>query len=322
MKKVIKIICFVLTFTLMFQITNMPVLASGYSTYSNTVVYINNYPIPSTKFNNKIYLMVSDLLNYGFNTSWNEYSRVITITRNVDKNEIDVLPTFLPTDNCLGKAHIQFLDTDIKININGTFIETYGSPNGNVYFDVNSLNFFENISVAYRSDIDAYKIWISDLNDGLNVPWQLRKLDYQEKNYTGYNENCDTLYLYDSPGYIEEYGDVFCISGAFYNNDKTMGATPKGTFRIIDIIDANGKSRKLDGRTYALEYYVDNNSYTILPYFQNLTDFKTSFMFWFNSEELKPSSANDGRGLVKWEFESDDYIWSGEFRTENLPNNY
>ena len=107
--------------------------------YTDIKAYINGERIPCYNVDGNIAVMVSDLNNYGFDTSWNAKERTTTIKLNTGKN-------FTPLkvdDNTkeVGSVAFPYVYTDIQAIVNGSKVDSY-NINGNLCISMRSLSAF------------------------------------------------------------------------------------------------------------------------------------------------------------------------------------
>lgn len=110
----------------------------GRVTGTDIVSYINNNPMPSYNINGRTAIIASDLENYGFRYSYNDYLRRVDIT--FVGSEITPI-TFWRDKTTYGKTVSNVLYTDIEVYADGVKLES---------FNVNGL------TAIYFSDLSPY----------------------------------------------------------------------------------------------------------------------------------------------------------------------
>ena len=133
----------------------------GSSVYSDIVVYINHYAIPSTNYNGDMYVNIQSLKKYGFKTSWDEASKTTTIELSGEKT-IEPINTYTPAALNVGKVCWNFNETDVKVCINGNYVEAYGSGGEEILIKAKDLAYLDNVSYEWVQDIKSVKIWVKN----------------------------------------------------------------------------------------------------------------------------------------------------------------
>lgn len=133
----------------------------GNSVYSDIVVYINHYAIPSTNYKGDMYVNIQQLKKYGFKTTWDETSKTTILELSGEKT-INPVNTYIPAPLNVGKPCWIFDETDVKVCINGNYVEAYGSGGEEILIKVKDLAYLDNVSYEWVEDIKCVKIWVSN----------------------------------------------------------------------------------------------------------------------------------------------------------------
>lgn len=150
----------------------------GSSKFSDIVVYINHYAIPSTNYNGDMYVNIQQLKNYGFATSWNQDTKTTTVKLS-GETTIYPIDTYMPAPLNVGKYEWSFCETDVKVNINGKYVQAYGSGGEEILIKAKDLANLDNVSYNWVPEIKSVKIWI---NNGL----EMRSTPQYPEVYRGY----------------------------------------------------------------------------------------------------------------------------------------
>ncbi len=281
----------------------------GNSLYTDVVTYINHYPIPSYNFNNNTLIAAEDLENYGFDVFWNEYSNTVVLTRNKEKNDISPLITFKPTNKQIGKKDITITTTETKVVTGEYYYTTYGGIAGKTLINVNELLCIDGTSVVWVPEVRAVKIWIEDGLEMRYKPFNVREFD---GNLT-YYKNCSGL---DSWGHWQwcESPEALILTFAETSSEYSgIYTNCYGKLRILDVIDANGKSRLKNN--YLYEY----GNASLVPYAYGFTDHYLSHMIIIDNDDLYPNTASKHGGLIKFGYECSNGTWTETVRVDCLP---
>ena len=161
----------------------------GSALHTDIVAYINNYAISSYAVNGQSCIVAEDLRNYGFDVSWNDFTRSLSITRNAN---ISVDEQFVSKDGATGSFCADILETDIVVFANGVQIPSY-AINGYTMIPMEHLTCFG--EVYWVSEERALKLWV----DGLHIRNSMQYvIPYAAPVYTSpgnsYYEDGDNMY--------------------------------------------------------------------------------------------------------------------------------
>ncbi len=226
----------------------------GSSKFSDIVVYINHYAIPSTNYNGDMYVDIQQLKNYGFATSWNQDTKTTTIKLS---GETTIYPfdTYMPAPLNVGKPEWNFNETDVKVNINGKYVQAYGSGGEEILIRAKDLANLDNVSYNWVPEIKSVKIWV---NNGL----EMRSTPQYPTIYTGDIVGTWRMdYLIDgSTGeetYIPWYWDYIVQNGDIHFESNHTGYRYNTKFTWEPLIYADGS---LGIRIVTLNAYIEYTS--------------------------------------------------------------
>lgn len=291
----------------------------GHAVYTDTVAYINHYPIPSYCFNGITLVAAEDLKSYGFNVVWNEYKNSLTISRNKYSNEIIPKITFLPPEHKLGQKSLTITTTDVQVFTQNYQYAAFGGLEGYTLINIEELTCIDGVSAMWYPETKSVKIWV---NDGLEMRynmWPMKRFDWNTEYYTTCNlYNGDVKYYYDCDSYRDSF---YMCYGQLNQTDGMYCNCSYGTLEITDVIDADGNSRKKPYSSYVAKAWYDDD-FDILPYFYDLTDLEFSKYLSFDADDLLPHTASEYGGLVKFKYSCtcglDDVV--GVIRVDCLPH--
>lgn len=132
---------------------------AGTALHTDIVTYINHYALPSYAVNGQSVIVAEDLVHFGFDVTWNNYNRSLTITRNYGA-KIKGVPT-VDKSNIPGTKFVDVLETDIKVYANNVQLTSY-ALNGYTLIPLEELNVFGN--VYWVESERAVKLWIDGLH--------------------------------------------------------------------------------------------------------------------------------------------------------------
>ena len=135
--------------------------------YTDIKAYINGERIPCYNVDGNIAVMVSDLNNYGFDTSWNAKERTTTIKLNTGKK---FTPLKVEDSNKeVGSVAFPYVYTDIRAIVNGSKVDSYNIQ-GNLCIAMKSLSPYGNyvwdgktrtVSLTISAKIDEWFSYIT-----------------------------------------------------------------------------------------------------------------------------------------------------------------
>lgn len=130
----------------------------GSALHTDIVAYINNYAISSYAVNGQSCIVAEDLRNYGFDVSWDNSDRSLSIDRN---NHTSVNEQTVEKIGTPGAFFANILETDITVFANGTQIPSY-VINGYTMIPMEHLTCFG--EVYWVSEERALKLWVGGLH--------------------------------------------------------------------------------------------------------------------------------------------------------------
>ena len=86
--------------------------------------FINGHRIPSYNINNRSAVLIKDLVNYGFNSVYNDQTRTSSVTFNPSKR-VTPLTDFDETTGLVGTVAFRYVYTDIVAFVNGNRVESF-----------------------------------------------------------------------------------------------------------------------------------------------------------------------------------------------------
>lgn len=122
--------------------------------YCDVSAYINNYPISCYDINEYCGIYVKDLVNYGFDVSYNEAAATVNITRNSSCTQITGMGDIKLPYQRSGTKYAESGSSSIKVTLNGAETESYWVDGcmmilldnmhqfGKTYWDNNAKAFF------------------------------------------------------------------------------------------------------------------------------------------------------------------------------------
>ena len=131
----------------------------GYAKYTDIAAYINNYPITSYNINDYTVIVVEDLRNYGFDVTWDEDARTLTVVRNT-QTEITGKSNVYKYSYKAGQNSFPYVETDIVTYVNGQPVTSY-NIGGQTCIYIDALGIYG--GVEWNNDIRAIKLGIHDL---------------------------------------------------------------------------------------------------------------------------------------------------------------
>ncbi|MBR2593062.1 MAG: hypothetical protein IKD83_00360 [Firmicutes bacterium] len=275
----------------------------GYAKYTNIVAYINHYPIKSYNYNGKTLIAAEELKYFGFDVEWNEYKRTLKISRN-DKTKIsDSVPAVFATDpGDIGKNELLITDTDVKVYIHDKQIESYGGLSGYTLINMEDLNRFSSVKVNWVPETKAVKAWV----DGVEISKSMLR---PVPDFYYYEDKGAPRYYYYWNWYEET--NSFILTLYAKTNDGSY-ILCNGTFSITDVINADGKSI-LKERIYK------NVQMSVWPYCYKLTDAPLSDYIVLTADDLKPKTASEEGGIIKFSYRNYSGNVSDSVRVNQLP---
>lgn len=271
-----KLVCLTLAFVIAIGLFAMPACAYepqyvGTVYASNSVCYINNYPINCYIMNDYMFIQVEDLNNYGFDVKWNAYNETLRILK--DDNKAFIPQTvYRPYNEQIGDRRFDMKTTNVRTYIGnyGYEIECLAGLSGCTYINVDNLSVFG--KMEWNNEDEAMYITTSNPDFFLDA-WPVKKdPDYVPWYDCGdENELEGHKHYYDFSHYISS-NDIGFWYGAYseYANELSACSFCYGNF-YVDIYDTEG--RKVYYTSDYFGYYDwDYNWKYIVPYYRGETD--------------------------------------------------
>ena len=139
----------------------------GQALNTDIIAYINHYAIPSYAVNGQSVIVAEDLRNFGFDVTWNQEDRTLSIWRNTATQPYQM------NFNKQGAPNTKFADilaTDIRVYAGGKQLTSY-AMSGYTMIPMEELNVFG--GVYWVANERAIKLWVDNLHirsDKQNVP--------------------------------------------------------------------------------------------------------------------------------------------------------
>ena len=280
----------------------------GDAVYTDIVTYINHVPIQSHCFNGRTLIAVEDLQNFGFDVYWNEYKWTLTLTRNHDKNTINVPFVLCPAPYNIGLREFTVTTTDVKVNTGDFQYTTYGGVDGYTFIDVEDLKCFDGVTTEWVPDVRALKVWI---DDGLEMYSYMLRAVPAVKYYNYYPSLYYRYYWewYDMPKQTVLSLYMLTDDGCYVDSDYAE-------LEITDVIDADGKS--------ILKSPVKARGTNVWPYVYGWTEGYLSSQVVLTADDLTGRTAQEEGGIIKFKFTDCTYssnkdIMTDSIRVEQLP---
>ena len=159
-----KAICIILVTIILTSLFSIPVSAKvgdviGTALHTDIIAYINNYAIPSYAVNGQSVIVAEDLRNFGFDVTWNNQTRSLTINRNRNTSVSEL--NFTKDSTASGKKFTNILATDIKVYVGHNQITSY-AMNGYTMIPMEELTMLG--EVYWVSEERALKMWVDNLH--------------------------------------------------------------------------------------------------------------------------------------------------------------
>lgn len=143
------------------QEANANPAASGASVvYSDISAYINHYPIPSYAYEGGTVVVAEDLRNYGFDVTYDNSARTLSITPNRYATVLTGMGTVYKHGNKLGQHFADALYSDINVYFNGSWIPSC-AINGYTMVKLEDLaNAGAGTSFTWDESTRSAKLWL------------------------------------------------------------------------------------------------------------------------------------------------------------------
>lgn len=175
--------------------------------HTDIFVYINGYPIPSYAVSGQSVIVAEDLRNFGFDVTWNQGDRSLTITRN---DSFDVTPMYVEKNHTTGEIFTNILETDIVVRANGQVVTSY-AMNGYTMVPVEELTMLG--AVTWMPEERALHLKVESLynnyfTDGIGVAYAC----YANTSVPNYGWVMKKAFTYE---HINDYDGMTEISAAY-----------------------------------------------------------------------------------------------------------
>jgi hypothetical protein len=92
--------------------------------YTDIVAYINGNPIPTSNIEGETFVIVEDLINYGFEVTWDRNERVLRVLGWDRNNPVSPIPV-APSDKPNGTFKTNHVYTNVRTYVAGVLVESY-----------------------------------------------------------------------------------------------------------------------------------------------------------------------------------------------------
>lgn len=133
---------------------------AGEVVYTDIATYINHYPISAYAYDGGMVVVAEDLRNYGFEITYDDGSRSLSILPNKDMSTLTGMGTIYKNGNRLGKHFADALYSDINVYLNGSWIPSC-AINGYMMVKLEDLaNEAIGTSFTWDDSTRSAKLWI------------------------------------------------------------------------------------------------------------------------------------------------------------------
>lgn len=129
----------------------------GYAKYTDIAAYVNNYPITSYNINDYTTVVVEDLRYYGFDVTWSNETRTLTVERN-GQTKINGKEGVYKYSSLAGQNSFPYIETDIVTYVNGQPVTSY-NIGGQTCIYIDALRTYG--GTEWLPDIRAIKLWVN-----------------------------------------------------------------------------------------------------------------------------------------------------------------
>ena len=256
MKKIYKkLICFVFALVALTGVMSINAFANsgkeiGNGNFSDIVVYINHYAIPSVNYNGDMYVRLDDIKNYGFSTSYDDATKTTSIHRNYE-NYIASVETFKCANINVGKFKETFYESNIKVRIGNKDVPTYTDEFDKILFRVKDLANLDNVTANWVPELRCVKIWV---NDGLTM----RSTPQYPPEYKGLAGRWVPYIMFYNNGTVES---AYGAKGydLYLNSDHTAKSEDNSRIKTWEYI----ASDKENSNIYIYCYSNNNETYPL-----------------------------------------------------------
>ena len=160
-----KLLCSIMILVMLISAYVMPSNAKtgdviGEVVYTDISAYINHYPISAYAYDGGMVVVAEDLNNYGFNVTYDDASRSLSIMPDYDKSIIGMSPVY---KNALkaGSHFADALSSDINVYFNGTWVNSC-AINGYMMVKLEDLTSdYAGTSFTWDNGTRSAKLWIN-----------------------------------------------------------------------------------------------------------------------------------------------------------------
>lgn len=260
----------------------------GSAVYTDFTTYINHVPVESYDFNGNTLIVAEDLRAFGFDVWWNEYKETLTITRNNSSEFGDFDYIISPSADDVWQKAFDVTTTNVKVFTEGYQYSSFGGIYGKTLINIEDLTCIDGVTISWNPEVKALKVWVQGMEMEptmlRTIPniWYYDLYDYYEDDYY-YNWEW------------EDDSTMFFLSFYLETEDGTQLENESGRLRIVDVIDADGRSilKNTVWSEYGTQYW---------PYVYYLSDGIFSSSIFLDPEDLYTKSASEDGGLIKLEY--------------------
>ncbi len=266
----------------------------GYAKFTDIVTYINHYPIQSHNFQGKTLIAAEDLKHFGFNVKWNEYKRILTITRDKAVKDVDIPYVTCPIKSQIGKNEFMVKTTDVRAFTESYEYATYGGITGYTLINIEDLACIDGVTICWVPEVRALKIWVEGLHESACMCRPIPNYNYYELwGYDSFNWHGPEA-EFDFKVFDNGTAFSFAWKGRddyYYEPVGLYGYGCSMTTEIVDVLDANGDS--------ILKKRISANDFSVWDYYYGYTDLPFAQTVFLSSSDLIRRTDEDG-GVIKF----------------------
>lgn len=225
----------------------------GEVVYTDISAYINHYPISAYAYDGGMVVVAEDLNNYGFDVTYNDATRSLSIMPNREKQIAGMSPVYKNAHRA--RQHFaNALSSDINVYFNGTWINSC-AINGYMMVKLEDLaSDYAGTSFTWDNGTRSAKLWID---------WSPITAYRALSNDPSYNPNVSVagrMWIYNGEGrstYSFDFRSNGSVYRTSYHNTRTGTYSVSGDTITVHITESNNSPIN---ETYVLVYNRSNNT--------------------------------------------------------------